>query len=278
MSATAADRAAVAPARTAEPRLGYAAGAWRAFNLQLALYRHVWHGTVFTSVVLPILYMISIGIGVGSYIDDSSTGGITYAEFIAPGLVCSVAVMMLGNDMTYPVFGGYRDWGGGYLAQRATPLRPVDILNGHLLYAMVFRPLTNCTVVAIVLAMFGVYSSAWAALAVPAAVLVSASLAPWLFFWCSSLKNDAMLNAVFRFAIMPITLFSGVFFPAEQMPGFLQPLVWASPLWHGTELARAATVGVPSALPAVFHLSYLVATCVIGWLLARRAVARRLNF
>ncbi|WP_026929113.1 ABC transporter permease [Glycomyces tenuis] len=267
-----------AVAAPAPARLGHAAGAWRAFLLQLALYRHIWHGTAFSSVILPILYMVSIGIGVGSYIDDASTGGITYAEFIAPGLIASVAVMMLGNDMVYPVFGGYREWGGSYLAQRATPLRPVDILNGHLLYAVVFRPLTACTVVAVVLAFFGVYTSAWAALAVVAAVFVSASIAPWLFAWCSSLKSESMLNAVFRFAIMPITLFSGVFFPAEQMPGFLQPLVWLSPLWHGTELARAATADVAPALPPIAHLAYLVALGAGGWLAARRVVVRRLSF
>ncbi|WP_460496105.1 ABC transporter permease [Glycomyces tarimensis] len=259
-------------------RLGHATAAWRAFTLQLSLYKHIWHGTLFSSVLLPILYMVSIGIGVGSYIDSGATGGITYAEFIAPGLICSVAVMMLGNDMVYPVFGGYEEWNGAYLAQRATPLRPVDILNGHLLYAIVFRPLTACTVVAVVLAFFGVYTSAWAALAVVVSVLVSASIAPWLHAWCSSLKNDAMLNAVFRFAIMPITLFSGVFFPAEQMPGFLQPLVWISPLWHGTELARAATAGVAPALPPVAHLAYFLVLAVVGWLVARRVIIRRLTF
>ncbi|WP_051704245.1 ABC transporter permease [Glycomyces sp. NRRL B-16210] len=253
-------------------------GAWRAFNLQLALYRHVWHGTAFTSMLLPILYMVSVGIGVGSYIDPASLGGLEYAAFIAPGLICSVAVMMLGNDMVFPVFGGYQDWGGAYLAQRATPLRPLDILNGHLAYAVLFRPLTNCTIVVIVLAFFGVYSSAWAALAIVAAVLTSAALAPWLHFWASSIKNDANLNMIFRFAVMPISLFSGVFFPADQMPGFLQPLVWISPLWHGTELARAATADVAPALPPLAHIAYLVLLAVAGWFAARRVIQRRLNF
>lgn len=262
----------------APARPGYATAAWRAFLLQVALYKHIWHGTVFSTVMLPILYMVSIGIGVGAYIDGASLGGVTYAEFIAPGLICSVSVMMLGNDMVYPVFGGYREWGGSYLAQRATPLRPVDILNGHLLYAVVFRPLSGCTVVAVVLAFFGVYASAWGALAVVAAVFVSASVAPWVFAWCSSLKNDAMLNAVFRFAIMPITLFSGVFFPAERMPVFLQPLVWLSPLWHGTELARAATADVTPALPPIAHLAYLVLLAIGGWYVARRVIVQRLSF
>ncbi|WP_344485882.1 ABC transporter permease [Glycomyces endophyticus] len=253
-------------------------GAWRAFTLQLALFRHVWHGTVFTSVLLPILYMVSIGIGVGAYIDSASVGGLTYAEFIAPGLICSVAVMMLGNDMVFPVFGGYADWGGGYLAQRATPLRPVDILNGHLAYAVLFRPFTNCTIVAVVLACFGVFASWWAVFAVIAAALVSAAMAPWLHCWASSIKNDSNLNMIFRFAVMPISLFSGVFFPASEMPGFLQPLVWASPLWHGTELARAATADVPSALPPYVHIAYLALLAVTGWFAARRVIERRLNF
>ncbi|RRR97291.1 ABC transporter permease [Glycomyces terrestris] len=267
--ATAADR--TAP--------GTLTGAWRAFTLQLALYRHVWHGTVFTSVLLPVLYMVSIGIGVGAYIDPAAVGGLTYAEFIAPGLICSVAVMMLGNDMVFPVHGGYQDWGGHYLAQRATPLSPVDILNGHLAYATVFRPFTNCTIVAVVLAFFGVYTGSWrAAFAVVAAALVSASLAPWLHFWASSIKNDSNLNMIFRFAVMPISLFSGVFFPASDMPAFLQPLVWASPLWHGTELARAATAGTAPALPPYVHIAYLAALAVTGWFAARWRIQKRLNF
>ncbi|WP_335985924.1 ABC transporter permease [Glycomyces sp. MUSA5-2] len=253
-------------------------GAWRAFTLQLALFKHVWHGTVFTSVLLPILYMVSIGIGVGAYIDPASLGGLDYAAFIAPGLICSVAVMMLGNDMVFPVFGGYADWGGGYLAQRATPLRPVDILNGHLAYAVLFRPFTNCTIVAVVMAFFGVYTSWWAAFAVIAAALVSAAMAPWMHAWASTLKNDSNLNMIFRFAVMPISLFSGVFFPADQMPVFLQPLVWISPLWHGTELARAATADVVPALPPYAHIAYLALLAVTGWFAARRVIERRLNF
>ncbi|MEV3934994.1 ABC transporter permease [Glycomyces sp. NPDC049804] len=269
MTTAIADRSAPTPAQAA----------WRAFNLQLALYKHVWHGTVFTSGLLPVLYMVSIGIGVGAYIDSSAVGGLTYAEFIAPGLVASVAVMMLGNDMVFPVHGGYEDWGGHYLAQRATPLGPVDILNGHLLYAVVFRPFTNCTVVAIVLAFFGVYTNGWwAAFAVIAAALVSAALAPWLHFWASSIKNDSNLNMIFRFAVVPISLFSGVFFPAAEMPGFLQPLVWASPLWHGTELARAATADVAPALPPLAHIAYLAALAVTGWYAARWRIQKRLNF
>lgn len=256
-----------------------AQAAWRAFNLQLALYKHVWHGTVFTSGLLPILYMVSIGIGVGAYIDPAAVGGLTYAEFIAPGLVASVAVMMLGNDMVFPVHGGYEDWGGHYLAQRATPLGPVDILNGHLLYAVVFRPFTNCTIVAIVLAFFGVYPNGWrAAFAVVAAALVSAALAPWLHYWASSIRNDANLTMIFRFAVVPISLFSGVFFPASEMPGFLQPLVWASPLWHGTELARAATAGIAPAQPPFVHIAYLAALAATGWYAARWRIHKRLNF
>lgn len=253
-------------------------GARRAFSLQMALYKHVWHGTVFTSVLLPLLYMVSIGIGVGAYIDPASLGGLDYAAFIAPGLICSVAVMMLGNDMVFPVFGGYADWGGHYLAQRATPLRPVDILNGHLVYSVFFRPFTNCTIVAVVMAFFGVYTSWSAVFAVIAAALVSASMAPWLHFWASSLKNDANLNMIFRFAVMPISLFSGVFFPASDMPGFLQPLIWISPLWHGTELARAATADVAPALPPYVHIAYLLLLAVAGWFAARHVIQRRLNF
>jgi lipooligosaccharide transport system permease protein len=67
-------------------------------------------------------------------------------------------------------------------------------------------------------------------------------------------------NAIFRFGITPLFLFSGTFFPIEQLPAFLQPLAWVTPLWHGVELCRSLSLGTIGADPmmALVHLAVLV--------------------
>ncbi|WP_025272107.1 ABC transporter permease [Haloglycomyces albus] len=267
------------PTPTDKATLSYPAGAWRASYLHFVNYRRSWTGSIFSALVMPILYMIGIGLGVGQYVDSSSLGGMEYAEFIAPGIVGMVAVTLASSDFIYPVYGGYRDWGSQYLSQRVSPLRPVDILNGHLLYGILFRATVSCTFVFLVLTLFGVFTSYGAVLLVPIAMIVSFACAPWIFTWCSAIDNETMLNVVFRFAVMPITLFSGVFFPISQMPLFLQPLGWASPLWHGVELGRTtAHTGIESTLHPALHVLYLLALGTAGWFAARRIVTKRLNF
>jgi len=77
--------------------------------------------------------------------------------------------------------------------------------------------------------------------------------------------------------VIPSTLFAGVFFPVSQLPALVRPLAYASPLWHGVELSRAATLGVATQWPLMAHVAYLVVWAVVGWLLAVRAFGRRLQ-
>ena len=81
---------------------------------------------------------------------------------------------------------------------------------------------------------------------------------------------------LFRFIIMPMFLFSGTFFPVDQLPGLLQPVAWATPLWHGVELCRGLTLGTGTLAGAAGHVAYLGVFLVAGYLLAERILARRL--
>jgi lipooligosaccharide transport system permease protein len=74
---------------------------------------------------------------------------------------------------------------------------------------------------------------------------------------------------LFRFVVTPMFLFSGTFYPIDQLPRWGQWLAYVSPLWHGTELARDAAIGGLSLLPVLGHLAYLLLWLVVGVSLAR---------
>ncbi|MGH3915054.1 MAG: ABC transporter permease, partial [Pseudonocardiaceae bacterium] len=101
--------------------------------------------------------------------------------------------------------------------------------------------------------------------------------APLVAFAAAQDNEGNRFAAVFRFVVMPMTLFSGTFFPLSQLPELVRPLAWLSPLWHGVELARGVALGRWELWSAAGHIAYLVALLLGGVLWCRRQFRVRLN-
>ncbi len=97
--------------------------------------------------------------------------------------------------------------------------------------------------------------------------------------WVAGQKDDrGQLSFVERFVILPLTLFSGSYFPLETLPGYLQPIGWVSPLWHAAELGRVALYRAPvPGWQIAVHVAYLVALALVMGLVATRVFRRRLD-
>jgi lipooligosaccharide transport system permease protein len=94
--------------------------------------------------------------------------------------------------------------------------------------------------------------------------------------WVATQKDDrGQMSFVERFVVVPLTLFSGTYFPLDTLPGYLQPIGWVSPLWHATELGRWILYGQDTAV--ALHVAFLVALAVVGSLLAVRHFRWRLD-
>jgi lipooligosaccharide transport system permease protein len=236
-------------------------------------YRRTWRGSALSSFVLPLLTLLGFGLGVGSYV-DSGVGGVPYLDWIVPGLIASTAVNVAIGDSSWPVLGNF-EWIKIYFAQAAAPLRVADILAGHLGFIL-FRVLTSSVAFLAVSALFGTLHSPSAVAALPAVLLLGLAVAAPTFAYSSTIKSDSYLSLLFRFAVIPMSLFAGVFFPVESLPAPLRALAYASPLWHGVDLCRAATLGVAPAWSVSGHVLYLAAWAVGGSLLAHARFRRRL--
>ena len=82
--------------------------------------------------------------------------------------------------------------------------------------------------------------------------------------------------AIFRFVILPMFLFSGTFFPVEELPAPLEVIAYFTPLYHGVELCRSLTLGTAELLPALGHLGFLLAVIGVGLAAAHVTYRRRL--
>ncbi|MCA2216887.1 ABC transporter permease [Jidongwangia harbinensis] len=236
-------------------------------------YRRTWRSSALSSFVLPLLTMLGFGLGVGAYV-DGGVQGVPYLDWMVPGLIASTAMQVAIGDSSWPVFGNF-EWMKVYFAQAAAPLRVVDILDGHLAF-VVFRTVVSTGAFLGVAAAFGTLHSGWAVTTLGIAALLGLAVATPTFGYAASVHSDSYLAILFRLGMVPMSLFSGVFFPVEALPGVLRWVAYALPLWHGVDLSRAATLGTAPAWPVTGHVLYLAAWAAAGWWLAYRQFRRRL--
>lgn len=239
----------------------------------LVNYKRTWRGSALSSLVIPLLTMVGFGLGVGAYVNQG-VDGVPYLDWIVPGLIASTAVQSAIGEATWPVLGNF-EWLKVYFAQAAAPLRVADILGGHLAF-MVFRVLTSAGAFLVIAALFGALHSWWAPLTLIAAVLAAVAVAAPTAAYSATVTSDSYLAILMRFAVLPMSLFSGVFFPVGSLPVVLRGVAWVLPLSHAVELSRDATLGRPPGWAGLFHVAYLLAWCGAGWWIAHRRFRRRL--
>jgi lipooligosaccharide transport system permease protein len=274
-------RADILPAPVATGRAGSPlAGTLLVVEHHWTWYRRNWRATAVSSVVQPLLFLLAFGVGFGALIDGTgraaqATGGLAYLVWLAPALLAVSAVQTGVFDSTYPVLSGFK-WQRHYLAITATPIGPGQVFAGHL--GWMLMKIGGCGAVYVaVIAAFGGVRSPGIVLALLAAMLAGAAVAaPVMAFTAGVEDEGSAFSVLFRLVLIPMTLFSGTFFPVDRLPAWVRPVTVASPLWHGTELARAAAVGRGSPLAAVGHAAFLLALVAAGSVVAVRRFRRRL--
>lgn len=241
----------------------------------LALYRRTWRGSLFSTFALPLLFLFGMGVSLGSYVDLGGRLGVPYLDYIAPGLLASTALQVAIGESTWPILGGF-EWRRTFFAMYASPLRPQDIVGGESMFVLL-RVGTASIGYLVAMALFGTLHSWWAVALVPSCLLLGAAVTGPVIAFAATIKTDNMFALLYRFAIIPMTLFAGVFFPVDQLPSLARWAAYLSPLWHGVELCRAASLGTATALPVGAHVAYLGAWAVLGYYLARARFRVRLS-
>lgn len=253
------------------------AGGWRSVTDHWLLqYRRVWVGSAISSFLTPLLYLAGMGFGLGALVDSASGGidGTPYVLFVAPGVLAATAMQVAAGETTFSVVGAIK-WQRFYEGMLATPLRVRDVVRGHLAYVLL-RLVVACAIFLGVAALLGLVRSPWGVLALPVAVLGGIGFGACCYAYSASLTNDQGIVLMFRFVVMPMQLFAGTFFPIEQLPGWLQPVAWVTPLWHAVDASRDLMLGTVTPGPLLGHLAYLTLWLVVGLWLSERVLRRRM--
>lgn len=219
------------------------AGALRFWQRNLLVFRKVFPYTVPENFLEPVLYLLALGLGLGAYLREIQ--GLPYVSFVATGLAASAAMFAATYECTYNAYVQFT-YDRSYDAIITTPLSPEDVAVGEVLWGATRSVLYGSAFVAVVAA-FGVVRSPWAW------ALPGVFFAGGLVFSAMALAFTAVTPSIdlftyyFSLWVTPMFMFSGVFFPLEGLPGWVQIAAWFTPLYHLVRATRAFSLGAPGA-------------------------------
>lgn len=242
--------------------------AFRLVERNIVAWKGIW--LVFISVLLePILFLLSIGVGVGELVGDvTGPGGtpVPYRAFVATGLLAAAAMFGPIFDATFNFFVKLKYF-HLYDAVLASPMRPTDVVNGELLWSLI-RAAIYSTAFLLTMAVLGLIESWWAILCLPAAVLIGYAFAGaglGASTWMRSFIDFDFVNL----AVLPMFLLSATFFPLSEYPVGVQWLVRLTPLYQGVAIERALVFGELE-WTLLLNVAYLAAMGTIGLTVAGR--------
>lgn len=248
----------------------HALSVWRR---NAAMYRRTWRLNILPNFFEPVLYLVSIGIGVGAYV--SEMGGTPYIAFLAPGLVCVAAMNGASFEVTYNIYVRLV-FEKAYDAMLTTPIEPDDVLAGEVIWA-VTRACIYGGCFFVVIALAGLAPLPSSLLILPLLPLAGLLFAAIGVAFTVYIKTIDLFSFYFTLFLTPLFLFSDVFFPLkERLSGGWLWVAEVLPLLHPVRMARAAfrAEGAPIHVWDLFYI-LSVSFLLLAW--ARRGVRRRLT-
>jgi lipooligosaccharide transport system permease protein len=255
------------PLRDMLPSPRHAARVWRR---NFRVFSKVWKGALLPNFFDPLFYLVAMGFGLGTYL--ATIQGVPYRDFIAPGLVASAAMWAASFETTYNVYLKMNE-NRLYDAILATPVEVQDLAAGDIAWGAT-RATIYSTVFLVVVTAFGLVHSAWAVAIPPLVFLGGLCFSVIGYTFTALIPKIDLYSYYFTLGITPMFLFSGIFFPFEQLPGIAEVIAWFTPLFHLVEITRAMANG-PGA-EVLLHVAWLSAVTALLFVVPVRALRHRL--
>lgn len=246
---------------------------WHVVVRNWTVYKKDFLANISPTLADPALMMTALGLGLSPFIGQ--IGGLSYARYIAPGMIATTALFTAFFESSYGFY-VRMTFESVYKAMLTTPIGPREVVIGEFLWVFIRAALMGGAV-GLVLAVMGLLPNPWGIflfpfisgfLAVPCAAigLIAASL----------VRNINQFQTVYSFLIAPIYFLSGIFFPLTDRP-LLNLIVQFSPFSHGVRLLQMAAWGQWNFQEIFLHLGALLLFTLVLGAVAFRKIQRKLT-
>jgi lipooligosaccharide transport system permease protein len=207
----------------------------RLWQRNASIYKRTYKFNVLPNFFEPFLFLLAMGLGLGAYLNRVK--GVPYIDFIAPGLAATAAMYGASFEVTYNCFVKMQ-FAKVYDAVMSTPLTIEDIGLGELLWATT-RALIYGSAFLVIAAIFGTVHSWWAVLAPLGVALTGLMFAVIGLSFTGIIPIIDFYSYYWTMFLTPMFLFSGIFFPLDRLPGWVQGVAWFIPLHQAVNMMRA---------------------------------------
>lgn len=238
--------------------------------------RRSWLIGFLTPLLEPVLYIASLGFGFRLLIPEIQYGGqtLSYVVFMAPAIIATniMYTAFMENSFSSFVRMYYQKT---YDAIMATPLSVDEIIAGEIVWGAT-KSLMTATIMTAVLSCFGLVHYPTGA-----GILLLAFFGGLLFgcigmIFTGLVESIEMFNLPIFLFITPMYLFSGTFFPLENLPDWGRVIAWILPLSHLVTLARNLCLGTITWAQLLTSGGYLVVVTTLLFPVALQVMRRRL--
>jgi lipooligosaccharide transport system permease protein len=235
------------------------------------VFSKLWRGALLPTFLDPFLYLLALGFGLGTYV--ARINGIPYEDFIAPGLIASAAMWSSAFETTYNVYFRMNEL-RLYDNVLSTPVEAQDLVAGDLAWSSTRATIYGVVVLAVI-AVFGLVSSWWALLIPIFVVLGGICFSVIGYTFTTLIPKIDLYSYFFTLGITPMFLFSGLFFPFDELPGWVEVVAWFMPLYHLVEITRGLATG-PELISIVDNAVWLGVVSALLFTIPVRALRRKL--
>lgn len=188
------------------------------------------------TVADPALILVSLGLGLGAFL--TNVEGMSYMQFLAPGLTVATALFTSFFESSYGFYVRMA-FENVYKAMLATPIGVKEIVFGELFWVGL-KGAIMAVGVAVVLALFGMMTNPWLIPAISiVGFLVAVPCGAMGLLATAWVRNINQFQTVYSFIIAPLYFLSGIFFPIPQMSTPVRIVAEFFPLIHGVRLAQS---------------------------------------
>jgi lipooligosaccharide transport system permease protein len=245
--------------------------AMRVWRRNLRVYSKIWRNTLLPLFFDPLLYLIAMGFGLGTYL--ATINGVPYREFIAPGLCASAVMWGAAFEVAWNAWFRMEE-SRLYDSVLTTPIEVEDLVAGELLWAATRAVIYGSAFLAVI-AIFGLVESPWALALPPFLFLGGLCFGTIGLAYTSLIPKMDYYTFYFTLFVTPMFLFGGIFFPYDDLPGWAQAVAWLTPLYHLVAIARELCTG-PDWLSVLGDATWILAVCALLFSVPVRGMRRRL--
>ena len=236
------------------------------------VWRKLMAAAILSNLADPLIMLFGLGYGLGALLP--SVEGMSYITFFAAGQLCTATMFTASFESMFSGYSrmhGQKTWDAILYA----PIVIDDIVAGEIMWAASKAWLTGSTILGVVM-VFGLASSPWVLLALPAAFLVGLVFSAIGIVMCVLARGWDFFSYYMTLVMTPMMMISGVFFPAEQLPAPLLAVAKVLPLYHGVQIVRPLIAGGPPP-DLLLHMTVLLAYAAAGYAMAIHFARKRFS-